>query len=103
MEYRLRPDHIVAPDGQLTISVRNYGRLTHDLEVLLATPRTTVVTTPAGRLTQTTTVAAHTPDLAPGQGATLTVSLAPGRYTIASTIGNDAGQGEQGTLTVLSR
>ena len=104
MEYRLRPDHIVAASGRrLRISVRNDGRLTHNLVVVRATPTTTVVTTAAGTATETTTVAARTPDLAPGQSTTLEVTLAPGRYGIASTLDLDQILGEQGTLTVVSK
>ncbi len=104
MEYRLRPDHIVAASGhRLSISVHNFGRLTHNLVIARTTPTTTVLTRSDTTVTETTTVAARTPDLAPGQGTTLTVTLAPGRYRLASTLVTDLPLGEQGTLTVLSK
>jgi uncharacterized cupredoxin-like copper-binding protein len=104
MEYRLRPSHIVAASGQrLRISVHNYGRLSHNLVIVRATPTTTVLSTASGTATETTTVAARTPDLHPGQSTTLAVTLAPGRYGIASTLDSDQSLGEQGTLTVVSK
>jgi hypothetical protein len=103
MEYRLRPDHIVVPRGQLVIGVENVGRLTHNLVIARATPTRTVVSTPKGTVAYTTTVAGRTPDLAPGHHATIIVSLTPGRYAISSTVDSDGALGEQGTLTVTSK
>jgi hypothetical protein len=103
MEYRLRPSHVIAASGQLRIAVRNYGRLTHNFVIVRPTPTTTVATTPTGTVSYTTTVAARSPDLAPGQATTMTVTLPPGRYTLASTVDTDQPLGEQGTLTVTSR
>ncbi len=89
MEYRVRPNHIVVPDGHLRITVENYGRLTHNLVIARSTP--------------TTTVAGRAPDLPPGQSTTITVALAPGRYGISSSVGADDALGAQGTLTVVSK
>ncbi len=85
-EYKLRPNQITVPGGTVTITVRNDGRLTHNLDIV---PRT-----------GTTPSADHTPAIPPGQSATITVALKPGRYTIASTILSDQSLGATGTLTV---
>ena len=103
MEYRLAPAHIVARPGRLVIAVDNVGRLTHNLVVSRAIATTGTITTPAGRVTATSTVAARVPDLAPGTATTVTVTLAPGRYGLASSVGADAVLGAQGTLTVAAR
>jgi uncharacterized cupredoxin-like copper-binding protein len=102
-EYRLHPAHILVGAGSLTVTVLNLGRLTHNLVIGQPTARTVTLATAAGPLTETTTVAARSPDLAPGTSTTLTVRLAPGRYRIASTVGMDQSLGAQGTLTVTSK
>ena len=96
LEYRIAPRHIISAAGRLEIAVDNDGRLPHDLAILAPAP----VTTTTGTLTETRTVTARTPVLAPGQRTTLTVALAPGHYAIASTVGADASLGSDGTLTV---
>lgn len=103
MEYRLRPAHVVARAGPIRVSLHNYGRLTHNLEILRPTPTRTVATTATGTVSYTTTVAARSPDLAPGQSTTLTVRLAPGHYTLASNVSADQSLGAQGTLSVTSK
>jgi hypothetical protein len=103
MEYRLRPNHIVAPGGHLRITVQNDGRLSHNLVIVQTTPTTTVATTPTGTVSYATTVAARAPDLPPGASTTITVALAPGRYGISSTLDADDSLGAQGTLTVTSK
>jgi uncharacterized cupredoxin-like copper-binding protein len=103
LEYRLRPDHIVARAGALTLAVSNDGRLVHNLLISRPAPVRTVFTTATGTRAGTTSVAASTPDLAPGQSATITVKLTPGRYPLTSNVGSDAILGARGTLTVLAR
>jgi hypothetical protein len=103
MEYRLRPDHIVAPSGHLRITVENLGRLTHNLVIDTSSPTTTVASTPTGTVSYTTTVAARGPELAPGASTTLRVTLAPGRYGISSSVDADDSLGARGTLTVMSK
>ena len=103
LEYRLRPNHIVAPDGHLRITVENLGRLTHNLVIVAPTPTTTVASTPTGTVAYATTVAARAPDLPPGRRETITVALPPGRYGISSTVDGDGSLGAQGTLTVASK
>jgi hypothetical protein len=69
--------------GTVAILVRNYGRLTHNLAV-----------TEDGQLV------AATDGIPPGRSAELDLSLAPGRYLLASTILSDQSLGLYGTLTV---
>ncbi|WP_249010752.1 cupredoxin domain-containing protein [Conexibacter sp. DBS9H8] len=102
-EYRLRPAHLVAPAGSLTITVSNLGRLTHNLVISRPEAQTVTLPTATGPVTETTTVAARSPDVAPGTSTTLTVRLGPGRYPITSSVGMDQSLGAQGTLTVTSK
>jgi hypothetical protein len=82
-EYRVVPQDVRAGAGLLMIIVHNYGRLTHNLMVSM----------------NRASIGATAP-LLPGQTAELALLLAPGRYTIASTILSDQALGEYGTLTV---
>lgn len=82
-EYRLRPASLQAPTGQLQISVRNLGRLTHDLVVARGN----------------SWVAATRP-LFPGQSQTLTLNLPRGTYSIFSSLLSDQALGAYGTLEV---
>jgi Cupredoxin-like domain len=82
-EYRLRPDNIRVHSGYLDISVRNYGRLTHNLVI-----------------SSNGVSAGSTKPIWPGQHAEMTVSLPPGKYSIASTMLSDQALGTYGTLTV---
>jgi hypothetical protein len=82
-EYRLNPERVSVSAGVLTIYVHNYGRLTHNL-VVSENGQTTASTKP----------------LWPGQSTALALDLAPGRYSIASTILSDQALGAYGTLNV---
>jgi hypothetical protein len=82
-EYRLLPQSVRVHQGTLTLLVHNYGRLTHNLVVTL------------GGQTVDSTKA-----LWPGQSATLALNLAPGDYSMASTLMSDQALGLDGTLTV---
>jgi hypothetical protein len=82
-EYRIRPSAATAPAGRLTLRVRNFGRLSHDLAII-GDGRTLASTQP----------------LPPGAEATLTVSLAPGSYMLQSTLDSDATLGATATLRV---
>lgn len=86
MEYRLRPNSIRATSGALAFQVQNLGRLTHNF-----------VIEAAGRAAPV----AATPPIPPGTSTTLSVTLPPGHYTIASTIQQDTALGQHGTLTVV--
>ena len=82
-EYQMRPDTATVPDGTVTITVQNLGRLTHDL----------VVADGAQWL-------GATKPLWPGQSAQLTLTLLPGKYTMFSALLSDQALGDYGTLTV---
>jgi hypothetical protein len=82
-EYRVNPQSVRAYPGSLTIFVRNDGRLTHNLAV-----------------SRNGNVVAATAPLHPGQATVLSVSLAPGKYQIGSTLFSDQVLGLYGTLTV---
>jgi hypothetical protein len=82
-EYRLNPSNVRASAGLLTFYVHNYGRLTHDL-VISQDGQTTGQTEP----------------LRPGKTAELALDLAPGRYSMASTMQSDHALGAYGTLEV---
>jgi hypothetical protein len=82
-EYRLRPQRVEAPAGQLTILVHNYGRLTHDLTV-----------STGGH------TASSTQPIPPGGNAGLVLNLRSKQYLMASTILYDRDLGLYGTLVV---
>jgi hypothetical protein len=89
-EYRILPQTVSVPAGRLQIVAHNRGILTHNLEVergsLDSTERTVLATI-------------HT--LLPGASeSVLTQPLAPGRYLLVSTVGNQAVLGMSGTLIV---
>jgi plastocyanin len=82
-EYRLRPQSAEVSAGALTIVAYNYGRLTHNLVVIQN-----------GRPQESMA------PIAPGGNEQMTVFLAAGRYTLASTVQSDQALGVYGTLTV---
>ena len=82
-EYRVTPQRIEAPAGVLSIFVHNRGRLTHNLAVS-AGGQSVDATKP----------------IPPGHSAWLYLDLAPGRYTVASTLFSDQALGAYGTLVV---
>jgi plastocyanin len=84
-EYRLNPDNVRVKAGYVTIVVRNYGHLTHNLSIALNGQS-----------------AGATKPIPPGQSALLTLSLTPGTYMMSSTLLSDEALGEYGTLTVTS-
>jgi hypothetical protein len=84
-EYRIAPETVRAYAGTLTITVRNVGTLTHNLVISLGSQNE-----------------AFSPDLTPGGSTTMIVDLAPGRYTLRSTISEDQSLGLWGTLDVVA-
>jgi hypothetical protein len=82
-EYRMTPQRVHAHAGQLSLFVRNLGRVSHNL-TLSADGHSLAATKP----------------IAPGQSAWLFVDLAPGSYTMASTMFSDQALGQYGTLVV---
>jgi hypothetical protein len=90
-EYRILPRTLSVPAGRVLIAVRNRGVLTHD--VALEREGVGANGKPA--------ILGITPVLLPGaQGAIRTPPLAPGRYVLTSTIGNQAVLGMSGVLVV---
>ena len=83
-EYRVTPQRVEAHAGQLSLFVRNLGRLSHNLTVS-ADGHSLVATKP----------------IPPGQSAWLFVDLTPGTYALASTMFSDQALGQYGTLVVI--
>jgi hypothetical protein len=82
-EYRLNPQDVRATTGYLLIVVRNNGLLTHNLSI-----------------SQNGQAIATTQPIAPGHATELAVDLAPGSYSMASTLFSDQSLGAYGTLDV---
>jgi hypothetical protein len=87
-EYRILPQTASVPAGRLRIMACNRGILPHNVALqhgtLDSTERTTLT---------------DVPTLLPGRcGSVLTQPLAPGRYLLASTVGNQAVLGMAATL-----
>jgi hypothetical protein len=89
-EYRIVPQTASVPAGALRIVARNGGILTHNV----ALQRGSLDSSERSTLAEI-----HT--LLPGRsGAVLTQPLAPGRYLLVSTVGNQAVLGMAATLIV---
>ncbi len=89
-EYRILPQTVSVPPGRLVIAACNRGILTHNVALqrgsLDSDERTTLTVIPT---------------LLPGRcGAVTTQPLAPGRYLLTSTVGNQAVLGMAATLIV---
>jgi hypothetical protein len=80
-EYRINPADVRVSSGIVTIFVRNYGRLTHNLVI-----------------SQNGQNVASTPPVPPGDTAEMILDFAPGKYSMASTILSDQALGQYGTL-----
>jgi hypothetical protein len=89
-EYRILPQAASVPAGSLRIMACNRGTLPHNVALQRGTLDSNERTT-----------LADVPILLPGRcGSTLTQPLAPGRYLLASTVGNQAVLGMAATLVV---
>lgn len=89
-EYRIAPQNLSVPAGPLRIMARNGGILPHNVELQTGTLDSSERTT-----------LAVIPTLLPGASNSVqTQSLAPGRYLLLSTVGNQAVLGMAGTLIV---
>jgi hypothetical protein len=90
-EYRILPRTLSVPAGRIQITVRNRGVLTHN-----------VALEREGRdASGKPVILGITPPLPPGSGdSILTPTLAPGRYVLTSTIGNQAVLGMSGVMVV---
>jgi hypothetical protein len=82
-EYRVIPQSIQAPAGELTLVVENDGRLAHDLA-----------------LSRHGVIVGQTQPLQPGTRTYLVLTLSPGSYEMTSTLFADQALGTYGTLTV---
>lgn len=89
-EYRIVPQVVSAPAGELRIIVRNRGRLTHNVAVETVPPDPT----------RPAQVIARTPTTHAGGRAEVRVVLRPGTYRLACTIANHDVLGQNGTLRV---
>lgn len=97
-EYRFLPAQFSLPAGQpSTISLKNVGQQPHDL---------TLATGPGVPTPDTHGDAAHATKSAfhvaadPGQSATLTLTLAPGDYTLICSVPGHAELGMRGSISV---
>lgn len=82
-DFRFEPQTIRARAGKLTFALRNDGRLAHSFRLR----------TPTGGLIEQ-------PSLLPGERATLTTRVRPGRYKIFDALSNFEELGMYGTLVV---
>lgn len=91
-EYRIVPQNAVAKAGRMKFTVRNAGRLTHNLAVQIPDgPDDKPVDVPGGR----------TETLQPGAiGEPIKLTLEPGEYRLVCTIANHDDLGQYGVLTV---
>ena len=89
-EYRIRPQSVSAPAGELRLIVRNRGVLTHNVAV------ETITHDPADK----PTVLGRTDTVHPGGRAETHILLKPGRYRLICTIANHSYLGQFGTLVV---
>jgi hypothetical protein len=93
-EYRIAPDHVRVPAGRVTIIAVDRGRLTHNV----------AIESPHREPGQPPHQYARTATVHPGQTTPpLTVTLRPGRYRLACTIGNHDDLGQYGELDVTAR
>jgi plastocyanin len=83
-DFLIDPQNVRAQAGGLTFAVTNRGRLGHNLRLRGGSEGEQVVTT----------------TLLPGDGATKTVTLAPGSYTMLCTVANHEQLGMTGRLVV---
>ncbi len=89
-EYRLRPQYISAPAGDIRVIVRNRGILTHNIAIQ------TIPEDPTDR----TTVLGRTDTVHPGNRAETHIFLRPGHYRLVCTIANHSYLGQFGELVV---
>lgn len=92
-EYRVLPEHIQATAGRITFVAHNAGRLTHNLVVVqFKRPLGDEVEKQYGAPTKT---------LFPGETASTTVDLKPGKYRLICTISNHDNLGQYAELKVV--
>jgi hypothetical protein len=91
-EYRIVPQNVVVKPGRLKLTVRNAGRLTHNLAIQTPKgPDGKPVDIPGGRVGT----------MQPGEtGEPIKVALEQGEYRLVCTIANHDDLGQYGELTV---
>ena len=89
-EYRIRPQSVSAPAGDLRLIVRNQGRLTHNVAI------ETIPKDPEDK----PTVLFRTDTVHPGDRAETHVDLKRGHYRLICLIANHSYLGQFGTLVV---
>jgi plastocyanin len=89
-EYRITPEKMTAPAGELRIIARNRGRLTHNVVV------ETIVKSPEDQ----PQILGRVDTLHPGERAETHITLKRGTYRLVCTIGNHDDLGQYGTLVV---
>jgi plastocyanin len=92
-EYRVLPEHIQVTAGSVTITAHNVGRLTHNLVVVQ-------FKRPLGKA-QEKQYGHPTKTLFPGETASTTVDLKPGKYRLICTISNHDNLGQYAELKVV--
>jgi uncharacterized cupredoxin-like copper-binding protein len=92
-EYRVLPEHIQVAAGRITLVAHNSGRLTHNVVVVqFKRPLGDEVEKQYGEPTKT---------LFPGQTASTTVTLEPGKFRLICTISNHDNLGQYAELKVV--
>jgi iron uptake system EfeUOB component EfeO/EfeM len=82
-EYQVVPQNARVSAGQVRIIVHNEGQMTHNLAI-----------------SSNNKLVEETAPIWPGTTSELALVLAPGTYTVSSTLFSDQALGEYGTLTV---
>ena len=91
-EYSITPQNTEVAAGRITLVARNTGRLTHNLAVVqFDRPKSGEQERMYGKPTKT---------LFPGQTASTTVDLKPGKYRLICTLSNHDNLGQWGELKV---
>jgi uncharacterized cupredoxin-like copper-binding protein len=92
-EYSISPERIQVHAGRITLVAHDSGRLTHNLAVVqFKRPKSGEQEKQYGKATRT---------LFPGQTATTTVDLKPGKYRLICTLANHDNLGQYGELKVV--
>jgi len=91
-EYRIVPENVVVKPGRVKFTVRNSGRLTHNLAVQIPEgPEGKPIDVPGGR----------TETMQPGEtGEPMKLTLQAGEYRLVCTIANHDDLGQYGVLKV---
>jgi hypothetical protein len=90
-EYRILPQAVSAPAGQLRLIIRNRGILTHNVQVQ---------TIPDVGSDDPPEVIARTPTVHAGERSEVRFAIEAGTYRLVCTIGNHDDLGQTGTLVV---